>query len=135
MPRPETFISLSDLDDRFDQSGQSHFNKWQTYSHELRKDPRLIAYYTFDQHSPWHRTLKNVAASGSEYDGAIVGARRVAGRWAKLKHALEFKPTSSRTRVLIPGEFGSLPFVCWARIDSLDSQYNALFLSDNFQTG
>ncbi len=134
-PEPGAFISLADLDDRFTLSGQSHFERWKKYSLNLRKDPRLIAYYTFDQASPWNRTLKNVASSGSEYDGAIVGARRVGGRWPKRKYALEFKPTGSRTRVFIPGEFTSLTFTCWARIDSLDRQYNALFLSDNFQTG
>ncbi|NOX98401.1 MAG: LamG domain-containing protein, partial [Verrucomicrobia bacterium] len=61
--------------------------------------------------------------------------RKVEGRWPKLKSALEFKPTGSRTRVFIPGKFKSLTFVCWARIDSLDRQYNALFLADNYQAG
>ncbi|MCF6313999.1 MAG: FecR domain-containing protein [Verrucomicrobiales bacterium] len=134
-PKPGTFISLSDLDDRFDLSEQSRFAKWQSHSQNLRKDPNLIAYYPFDQPGSWQRTLKNEALSGSELDGAIVGARRVEGRWPYPKNALEFKPTGSRTRVFIPGEFASISFVCWARIDSLDRQYNALFLSDNFQEG
>lgn len=134
-PKPGTFVSLSDLDDRFDLSGQSRFSKWQKHSQSLRKDPDLIAYYTFDQPGSWQRTLKNEAPSGSELNGAIVGARRVKGRWPYPKNALEFKPTGSRTRVFIPGEFASISFVCWTRVDSLDRQYNALFLSDSFQAG
>lgn len=134
-PEPGSFISLADLDTRSDLEGISRFEKWRAFSNDLRNDPRLIAYYTFDQATPWNRTLRNEAQSGAELDGAIVGARRVGGRWPGRKGALEFKPTGSRTRVYIPGEFASLSFACWARIDSLDRQYNALFLSDNFQVG
>jgi ferric-dicitrate binding protein FerR (iron transport regulator) len=134
-PEPGSFVSFADLDNRSDLEGISQFEKWRAFSNDLRKDPRLIAYYTFDQATPWNRTLRNEAQSGPELDGAIVGARRVDGRWPGRKSALEFNPTGSRTRVFIPGEFASLSFVCWARIDSLDRQYNALFLSDNFQEG
>lgn len=38
-------------------------------------------------------------------------------------------------RVSIPGEFHSLSFTCWVRIDSLDRWYNSLFLTDNYQRG
>ncbi len=134
-PEPGSFVSVANLDGRSDLSGRSRFEKWQSYSQKLRKDPRLIAYYTFDQPRSWNRTLKNEALSGSELDGAIVGAKKVNGRWPGRKNALEFKPTGSRTRVFIPDKFASLSFVCWARVDSLDRHYNALFLSDSFQPG
>lgn len=32
----------------------------------------------------------------------------------------------------IPGEFSSLTFACWVKIDSLDRWYNSLFLTDNY---
>ena len=134
-PAPGSFVSVAEFEDQSLASRQLRFEEWKTDSNKLRQDPGLIAYYTFDQPGQWSRTLKNVASSGSERDGAIVGARKVSGRWPGRKDALEFKPTGSRTRVFIPGEFASLSFVCWARIDSLDRQYNALFLSDNFQAG
>ena len=134
-PLPGSFVSVADLDSQSTAARQSLFEKWKTYSDDLSEDPRLIAYYTFDQPGSWSRVLKNVAASGHDLDGAIVGARRVTGRWPARKSALEFKPTGSRTRVFIPGEFKSLTFACWARIDSLDRQYNALFLADNYQAG
>ena len=35
----------------------------------------------------------------------------------------------------LPGEQRSLSFVCWARIDSLDRQYNSLFLTDGHEIG
>lgn len=134
-PLPGSFVSVADLDSQSTVARQSLFEKWKTYSNDLSKDPRLIAYYTFDQPGSWNRVLKNTALSGQELDGAIVGARKVTGRWPARKSALEFKPTGSRTRVFIPGEFKSLTFACWARVDSLDRQYNALFLADNYQAG
>jgi hypothetical protein len=38
-------------------------------------------------------------------------------------------------RINIPGEFQAYTFSCWARIDSLDRRYNALFLADSYQSG
>ena len=138
---PGSFVSVADLDDQSHASRGLRFEKWRAHSGQLRGDPRLLAYYTFDQPGQWNRTLKNVAtaaattADGGGRDAAIVGARKVPGRWPGHKSALEFKPTGSRARVFIPGEFASLSFACWARIDSLDRQYNALFLADNAQRG
>jgi hypothetical protein len=37
--------------------------------------------------------------------------------------------------VNVPGQFGSLTFACWVKIDSLDRWYNSLFLTDNYQRG
>ena len=35
----------------------------------------------------------------------------------------------------IPGEFEAFTFMSWVRIDSLDRQYNALFLGDGYENG
>ena len=67
-------------------------------------------------------------------DGAIVGAKRVVGRWPQ-KSGIEFKRPGDRVRVNIPGQFGSLTFACWVKIDSLDRWYNSLFLTDSYQRG
>ena len=80
--------------------------------------------------------MANEAITGSEIDGAIVGANRVQGRWEGVeKSAVEFTPTGSRVRLAIPGEFESLTFMCWVRVDSLDRAYNALYLTDSYQPG
>ena len=47
-----------------------------------------------------------------------------------LGTTLEFKRPGDRVRVQIPGEFDSLTFSCWVKIDSLDRWYNSLFLTD-----
>ena len=62
-------------------------------------------------------------------------AEPVDGRWPGFKSALEFHRPGSRVRVNIPGEFSAFTFACWVRIDSLDRQYNALFMGDGYETG
>ena len=73
---------------------------------------RLITYYAFHQDGDWLRRLKSSLVPGKgELDRAIVGAHRVAGRWAS-KDGLEFKRPGDRVRVQIQGEFTSLAFSC-----------------------
>ena len=71
----------------------------------------------------------------SEFDGAVILAEPVSGRWPGLKSALEFRRPGSRVRVNIPGEFPAFTFMTWVRIDSLDRWYNALFMGDGYETG
>lgn len=132
---PQRFLDIAALETRADGQNSARYERWKAWSDEMRRDSRLIAYYTFDQQGSWNRKLFNsVEPNNDELDGAIVGARRVPGRWQK-KAGLEFKRPGDRVRVQIPGEFGSLTFVCWVKIDSLDRWYNSLFLTDNYNQG
>ena len=132
---PEDYVDLAALDGHARDQTSERFERWQTYARRQRNDPRLVAYYAPDQSDRWQRKLSNSAVpSNTELDGAIVGARRVTGRWPG-KGALEFKQPGDRVRVNIPGEFRSLTFACWVKIDSLDRWYNSLFLTDNYQRG
>ena len=131
----DEYTDLAMLDEQARDQTSERLKRWQDFSQRLRQDKRLIAYYALDQPERWQRRLKNSAeATSHDLDGAIVGAKRVAGRWPG-KGALEFKQPGDRVRVSIPGEFRSLSFTCWVRIDSLDRWYNSLFLTDNYQRG
>jgi hypothetical protein len=103
---------------------------WQAHSRELRKDPRLLAYFPMDQPGGWSRQL--IDEAGAERHGTIVRAKRSADRWDKTS-ALDFSPTGSRVRLNIPGDHRSLTFICWVRIDSLDRWFNSLFLTDGHE--
>lgn len=131
----DEYTDLAMLDEQARDQNSERLKRWQDFSQRLRQDKRLIAYYALDQPERWQRTLQNSAeATSDDLDGAIVGAKRVAGRWPG-KGALELKQPGDRVRVNIPGEFRSLTFACWVRIDSLDRWYNSLFLTDNYQRG
>lgn len=136
---PDAFVDISGLQQRARLSRSNQFQRWQKYSAEFRSNPSLIAYYPLDDAGEWHRRLINHAPSrsdlqASELDGAVVGAQRVAGRWDE-KSSLEFKRPGDRVRIAIPGEFDSLTFMCWTKIDSLDRWYNSLFLTDGYNAG
>ena len=132
---PGRFLDIAALESRSQGQRDQRFQRWRAWSKELRQDPRLIAYYAFDQEGGWRRRLdSSLEPADRELDGAIVGAHRVAGRWT-AKSGLEFKRPGDRVRVRIPGEFGSLTFACWVKIDSLDRWYNSLFLTDHYNQG
>ena len=132
---PSNFVDLETLERHAQDQTVDRYQRWLRFSSELREDPRLIVYYSMDQGSRWTRKLPStLIPANRELDGAIVGAKRVVGRWPQ-KSAIEFKRPGDRVRVDIPGEYESLTFACWVKIDSLDRWYNSLFLTDNYQRG
>jgi hypothetical protein len=132
---PERFVDIAALESRDKGQRAARFRTWKQWSEKLRQDPRLIAYYSFDDRSGWQRRLRcSIEPANSELDGAIVGARRMDGRWPS-KSGLEFKQPGDRVRVNIPGEYGSVTFACWVKIDSMDRRYNSLFLTDGYEPG
>jgi len=124
--QPARFTSPGQLATRLITEQKEHRSDWQAHSQQLRQRQDLLAYYPMDQQGPWDRQL--MCTQTNLAPGAIVAAERVAGRW-------HFSPNGSRVRVTIPGEYQQLTFATWARIDSLDRQYNALFLTDNYDEG
>ena len=129
------FPDLARFDARIEDLHRSEFDRWLLYRDELASDPNLIAYYTFERES-WNDPIFNLSgARDAEKNGTAILAQTVDGRWKRLKPALEFRRPGSRVRVNIPGEFSAFTFVCWARVDSLDRQYSALFMGDGYETG
>ena len=106
---------------------------WREDSLDRRRDPRLIAYYDFENLTEATRRLRNQAlhGEGSELDGGIVGARVSEGRWGR-KTALDFRAEGDRVRFDITGEWEALTLYAWVRIDALDRHLNSLFLTDYF---
>lgn len=132
---PERFVDVAALESHVRNQRDQRYDRWKAWSDEIRGDSRLIAYYSFDGNIDWQRRLPcDLVPANNELDGAIVGARRVDGRWP-AKRALEFKQPGDRVRVQISGEFSSLTFACWVRIDSLDRWFNSLFLTDGYDEG
>lgn len=132
---PDRFVDIPGLEKRVQGRQNARYQQWKRWSQNLRKDPRLIAYYAMDDNSSWERKLQcSMEPRRGDLDGAIVGARRVSGRW-ESKGGLEFRRPADRVMVHLPGEYRSLTFACWVRIDSLDRWYNSLFLTDGYDKG
>ena len=129
---PTRFTSPGDLARKVANHQDSRFQSWLSHSAELTKRSDVVAYFPMTKLQPWSRSL--TPAREEFGPGSIVAAEQVEGRWPDKK-ALDFSPNGSRVRVTVPGEFQKLTFSTWAKIDSLDRQYNGLFLTDNYDEG
>lgn len=133
--RPQDFAGAERLDVLSAARSKQRHEAWLKWADEMRHDPRLVAFFPFQQTNPWDRFARNAALpEDGMNNGGIVGATWAQGRWP-LKDALEFKRPGDRVRLRIPGEFSALTFACWVRVDGLDRKYNALLLTDRYDTG
>jgi hypothetical protein len=75
--------------------------RWQAYSAQLRKDPALVAYYTFESVGKDSWLLPNVAATGPAMDAPIEGPLWTFGRLPG-KLALRFRGPGTTDKVVLP---------------------------------
>mgnify|MGYP003630186356 FL=1 len=128
-------INPEELSHLAEQQQTRQFTRWQEQNATLKTDPSLIAYYDFEESSNWLRTLKNKSQHhAASADGAIVGCQWTSGRWPQ-KRALEFKRTSDRVRLHVPGEYQSLTLTAWVRIEGFDRWLSSLMLTDGYNPG
>ncbi|QDT92273.1 LamG domain-containing protein [Gimesia algae] len=129
-------INPEELSQLVEQQQARQFQRWQKQNATLKTDPSIIAYYDFEETSNWLRTLNNKSRQkpSSSTNGAIVGCQWTSGRWPQ-KRGLEFKRTSDRVRTHIPGEYQSLTFMAWVRIEGFDRWLSSLMLTDGYNPG
>jgi hypothetical protein len=131
----EGLSTVSDLSQQRREAEERRFRHWKASSQLLRSDERLIAYFPISE-GLHDRVVPNVAPSSSGFDGQLVGpVEHAAGRFGPASVGLEFDRPGSRVRTRVDGEFEAFTFVCWARIDSLEHRYNALFMADGYENG
>lgn len=81
---------------------QERRERWLEYSRRLRKDPTLVAYYTFEPDGRGNVTrLANQSPAGAALDGTVEGGEWVSGRLPG-KLALYFHGPDSGDRVILP---------------------------------
>ena len=126
----EPFISAADLAFRSMEESQRRHSTWVDLSNEISSDPKTVLYFSFDNHSPWSRILRNESASNSSaQNGAIVGCNWSEGRWSG-KGALSFKRKNDRVRLQLPSHLKSATFSAWLKIDSLDQSISPIICSE-----
>jgi len=132
---PAAFLSAPELSERSVALVRRRYEDWRGTSERLRRDPRVLLYYTFQNDQPWDRTVQDqVEGRGPSQTGAVVGCEWVSGRWSEKK-ALEFKRPGDRVRINVPGEHSALTLMTWVRIDALDHNYTSLLLTDRWRDG
>lgn len=125
------FVTPARLSQMTDARRQGQLQDWRAFRDSLRGDPRVVAYFPFDRSDVDDRLLIGYGASSSALTGAIVGCEWSEGRWPD-KPSLQFKRPGDRVRIEIPGEFKSLTYSTWLRVDGLDRRYNSLLLTDGW---
>ncbi|QEG39308.1 LamG-like jellyroll fold domain-containing protein [Roseimaritima ulvae] len=110
---------------------QQQLRDWQAFRDSLHNDPRVVAYFPFDRSDSEDRLLIGDGADDQKIEGAIVGCEWSQGRWPG-KSSLQFKRPGDRVRITIPGQFKSLTYSSWVRVDGLDRLRNSLLLTDGF---
>jgi len=128
--RTGDFVTPSRLSQITNKRCKGQLRSWQNFRDSLKGDPRVVAYFPFDRNED-DRLLVGYGANGSSISGAIVGCEWSEGRWPG-KQSLQFKRPGDRVRIEVPGEFESLSYSTWLRVDGLDRSYNSLLLTDGF---
>lgn len=129
--RDAEFVTPTRLSQMTDARRQEQLRDWRAFRDSLRDDPRVVAYFPFDRNDSDDRLLVGHGANGLSIEGAIVGCEWAEGRWPG-KTSLQFKRPGDRVRITIPGEFESLTYSTWVRVDGLDRVRNSLMLTDGF---
>jgi len=108
---------------------------WKNHGRSLQKDEDLVAFFRISSAQFKSRQIENLAEQSNSpaSKGAIVAAERTRNRWGTAESALDFSRLGSRVRVNVPGVYGSLTLSCWAKINSLDKEFNSLFLTDGHE--
>jgi len=97
------------------------FQRWQTYSQNLRRDPSLVAYYDFQRQEDRPTVLANVAerTSGGR-DGVVKGATWCDGRMPGKK-ALKFRLPTDCVQVDLPQKLDDLTLAAWLSFETLET--------------
>ena len=131
--RETEFITPSRLSKMTDVQRLEQLRDWQAFRDSLQDDDRVVAYFHFDKNELEDRILIGQGEKRTRIEGAIVGCEWAEGRWPG-KTSLQFKRPGDRVRITIPGEFESLTYSTWVRVDGLDRIRNSLLLTDGFGT-
>lgn len=110
------------------------YEDWWNRSQQMRQDPSLVAYYSFERDPAASGILKDVKAAGEAVHGTIHKARWVTGRWPG-KQALFFDRDDDYVETLLPGSYTRMTVAVWVLLDRLDFKNNALFASNGWQPG
>ena len=131
--KPLSFVRDDEFAVRRASQGGSDFHRWLAHTYELRRDPSLAAYYTFDRRPDAPGVLPNRAVSASAgapgrfdvplgYQGnAATAPAWVEGRWPG-KDALDFSPAARHGMHLPEFPFstnGRLTVAAWVKARSL----------------
>ena len=129
-PNAESFINEREFIRLTEEGAAAQYRGWQQFSQYFKQRPDLLAYLDFEQQGQDAWSLPNLATNAGGGAAVIVGAKSVEGRWLR-KSALDFKNSSDRVRLTVPGEFENLTLFAWVQVNSTPNRFNCLVMAEN----
>lgn len=124
------FIRSGEFDARQKAAQGSAYDRWRALGYQLRRDPALVAFYTFEKDPARPALLPNTSATGSISDGSLNNVQWTQGRFPG-KSAAAFSDPKADIKVTIPGHLTSITLWAWVKPGPIPSGgYAALLLSD-----
>lgn len=129
------FLSSEDLAKQESVELHTRYQQWKQADRLLDNDPATLVHLNFEEPRNLDRNLVNrVGGLRASAQAMIFGCDWVDGRWPG-KGALQFSRATDKVRLIVPGQFQSLSYIAWVRVDSLPNAWNALALVDTFKSG
>jgi hypothetical protein len=129
------FLTAEELARRESAELRARYQGWKDDDRSLDNDPATLVHLNFEDQRNLDRNLINRASMTRAASRAMIfGCDWGEGRWPG-KASLEFNSVDDRVRLPVPGEFQSLTYLAWLRVDSLPNPWNAIALVDTFKTG
>lgn len=131
----DRFIGRQKFSELSNSATERRRKEWESTYKRHTRDSNSLLCFGFEGVEPWERVLRHEGPGEADrLEGAVVGCRWSEGRWP-WKQALEFKRTSDRVRMFVPGEYDSVTFSCWIRVDGFDRWLSAIVLTDGHELG
>jgi hypothetical protein len=113
----QEFLGVGELHVLVKEREAQRLAAWREWSTGMRNDPRLIAYYRFQQSESdrWGRVVNDFAHPLVKI--RAVGARWTQGRWPG-KEPMEFKRPGDRVRLYLDGTWRAVTLACCVKVDS-----------------
>jgi len=127
---PLAFVRIEQLPKLAEELRLRPTRRWQAYSQQLRKDPDLVAYYSFESAGKDNATLPNLSTAGKVLDAQVDGAEWVYGRFPG-KYALYFHGHGSGDKVVLPEQrlvriTGTFSVSAWFRVERFTAMSHTL---------
>jgi|MDTB01.1.fsa_nt_gb hypothetical protein len=127
----ESFLGAAELAFISMEQSQTRYSSWIALSEEIAGLDETLLYYSFDNHSPWSRTLNDLSRNSN---GAVVGCKWTDGRWAG-KSALDFTNKNDQVRLELPTQHLAITLGAWIKLDKLNEYPVPIISSDSNTNG
>lgn len=129
------FLSAEELAKQESIELHTRYQRWKQADRLLDNDPATLVHLNFEeQRNIDHNLVNRAGGLRASAQAMIFGCDWVDGRWPG-KGALQFSRATDKVRLSVPGQFKSLSYIAWVRVDSLPNAWNALALVDTFRSG